>query len=60
MLDAIVAEHEIDSSFWELPSCFYQRSDDIELVFCVPFTLVRTDSIIGSRPVHKIHVVGAY
>ncbi|KAJ5370258.1 Mg2+ transporter protein CorA-like/Zinc transport protein ZntB [Penicillium cataractarum] len=46
MLDAIVAEHKIDSSFWELPSCFYQRSDDIEEVFCVPYTLVRTASTI--------------
>ncbi len=47
MLDAVVAEHDIDSSFWELPSCFYQRGDHFEEVLCVPYTLVRTASVIG-------------
>lgn len=60
MLDAIVAEHNIDSSFWELPSCFYQRSDDIEEVFCIPYTLVRTASVIGSVPVFVDYVVEQY
>lgn len=47
MLDAVVAEHDIDSSFWELPSCFYQRGDHFEEVLCAPYTLVRTASVIG-------------
>ena len=47
MLDAVVAEHDIDPSFWELPSCFYQRSDHFEEVLCVPHTFVRTASVIG-------------
>lgn len=54
MLEAIVAEYGIDSSFWELPSCFYQRSDDIEEAFCVPYTFIRTASVIGSRPILKL------
>ncbi|KOS44430.1 hypothetical protein ACN38_g4675 [Penicillium nordicum] len=38
MLDFLVAGHEIGPSFWAVPSCFYQRSDDLEGVFCLPFT----------------------
>ncbi|KGO69020.1 hypothetical protein PITC_078450 [Penicillium italicum] len=38
MLDLLVAGHEIGPSFWAVPSCFYQRSDDLEGVFCLPFT----------------------
>ncbi|KGO36019.1 Mg2+ transporter protein, CorA-like/Zinc transport protein ZntB [Penicillium expansum] len=38
MLDLLVAGHEIGPSFWAIPSCFYQRSDDLEGVFCLPFT----------------------
>ncbi|KAJ5839581.1 Mg2+ transporter protein CorA-like/Zinc transport protein ZntB [Penicillium rubens] len=38
MLDLLVAGHEIGPSFWAVPSCFYRRSDDLEGVFCLPFT----------------------
>lgn len=48
MLDIIAAEHDIGASFWDLPSCFYQRSDGTEVAFCVPYTLVRNGSIIGT------------
>jgi hypothetical protein len=48
MLETIVEVHGIDPSFWELPSCFYQRDDDFEDVFCVPYTMLRKGSIIGS------------
>ncbi|KAJ5734611.1 Mg2+ transporter protein CorA-like/Zinc transport protein ZntB [Penicillium manginii] len=46
MLETIVEVHGIDPSFWELPSCFYQRDDDFEDVFCVPYTMLRKGSII--------------
>ncbi|KAK8056453.1 hypothetical protein PG993_001680 [Apiospora rasikravindrae] len=44
MLDFIVQEHGISSSFSELPSCFYTRNLELEEVFGVPFTTSTQDS----------------
>jgi hypothetical protein len=48
MLDLLVAGHEIGPSFWAVPSCFYRRSDDLEGVFCLPFTESCSGSINGT------------
>lgn len=50
MLDLIVANHEISSSFWEVPSCFYHRSVELEEAFCIPFTASCSGSIQGIPP----------
>lgn len=47
MLDLLVAEHGIGPSFWGVPSCFYRRTDDFEVVFCLPFTESCSSSVIG-------------
>ncbi|KAJ5685591.1 hypothetical protein N7455_010722 [Penicillium solitum] len=46
MLDLLVAEHGIGPSFWGVPSCFYRRTDDFEVVFCLPFTESCSSSVI--------------
>jgi hypothetical protein len=48
MLDLIVAEYDITSSFWDLISCFYMRSMEVESAFCVPYTEFRKGSIVGT------------
>ena len=48
MLDLLVDGHGIGPSFWAVPSCFYRRSDDLEGVFCLPFTESCSGSINGT------------
>ncbi len=50
MLDRLVAEHGMSSTFWDLPSCFYQRNIDSEEAFCYPYTQNNDDSRIGELP----------
>ncbi|KAJ5512548.1 Mg2+ transporter protein CorA-like/Zinc transport protein ZntB [Penicillium fimorum] len=45
MLDLLVTGHGIGPSFWAVPSCFYRRSDDLEGVYCLPFTETFSGSI---------------
>lgn len=56
MLDFLVAGHEIGPSFWAVPSCFYQRSDDLEGVFCLPFTESCSASITGIFTFNPVHI----
>ncbi|KAJ5701714.1 Mg2+ transporter protein CorA-like/Zinc transport protein ZntB [Penicillium malachiteum] len=49
MLKAITSEHRINSLFWQLPLCFFDRLGeglDLEGGFCVPYTETRTGSVI--------------
>ncbi len=48
MLDLVVARHDISSSFWDLPSCFYTRNLELEEGFCVPFSQSRDGPWIGA------------
>jgi len=47
MMDLIHSTHDIDESFWDLPSCFYTRNLDLEEVHCVPYTETRRENVIG-------------
>lgn len=47
LLDLFVSEHDISDSFWDIPSCFYHRNDDVEINFCLPVTVDRIGSSIG-------------
>jgi len=49
-MDLVVSSHDIDESFWELPSCFYTRNLDLEEVHCVPYTETRKGDAIGKPP----------
>lgn len=52
MLDEIVNQHNIDSTFWQLPLCFFDRQQDsldLEQVFCVPYAESRTGSCTGKQ-----------
>ncbi|KND92788.1 hypothetical protein TOPH_02807 [Tolypocladium ophioglossoides CBS 100239] len=40
MMSLIVNAHDLSHSFWDLPSCFYTRSLDLEEAYCIPFTLI--------------------
>lgn len=51
MLDVIVSHHEISESFWDLPSCFYRRSLDVEEVFCIPYTESSSGSVVGRHQI---------
>ncbi|KAI1457954.1 hypothetical protein F4805DRAFT_457142 [Annulohypoxylon moriforme] len=44
MLDLFVSIHNIDSSFWDLPSCFYYRNKELEINHCLPVTVIRNGS----------------
>ncbi|KAI1415508.1 hypothetical protein F5Y13DRAFT_145321 [Hypoxylon sp. FL1857] len=46
LLELFVSKHNIDGSFWDLPSCFYRRNEDVEINFCLPVTVNRTSSSI--------------
>ncbi|KAI1476967.1 hypothetical protein F4774DRAFT_220111 [Daldinia eschscholtzii] len=46
LLELFVSKHNVGDSFWDLPSCFYHRNDDVEINFCLPVTINRTDSSI--------------
>ncbi|KAK0631511.1 hypothetical protein B0T14DRAFT_4413 [Immersiella caudata] len=46
MMDSIVSSHEIEESFWELPSCFYTRNLDLEEVHCVSYTETRNGDVV--------------
>ncbi|KAI1470127.1 uncharacterized protein F4812DRAFT_315404 [Daldinia caldariorum] len=46
LLELFVSKHGISDSFWDLPSCFYHRNDDVEINFGLPVTVNRTDSSI--------------
>lgn len=51
MLEAIVAEHNIGSLFWQLPLCFFDRNEEpleLENAFCVPYTETHSGSITGT------------
>jgi hypothetical protein len=52
MLDLIVAENDISSQFWDLPSCFYRRNIEVEEAFCVPYTETKEGPIIGTTAIH--------
>lgn len=50
MLQAIVAQHDIESSFWQIPLSFsnrYKESLDLEQAFCVPYNEFRSESCSG-------------
>jgi hypothetical protein len=47
MMDLVVSAHGIGESFWDLPSCFYTRNLDLEEVYCVPYTEIRKENVIG-------------
>jgi len=49
MIDLLVSQHDINPSFWDLPSCFYTRNLDLEEVFCVPYTETRNGGFIGGH-----------
>ncbi|KAI1211104.1 uncharacterized protein F4807DRAFT_459335 [Annulohypoxylon truncatum] len=44
MLELFVSTHNISSSFWDLPSCFYHRNNDVEINHCIPVTVIRNGS----------------
>ncbi|KAI0169817.1 hypothetical protein GGR52DRAFT_485037 [Hypoxylon sp. FL1284] len=46
LLDLFVSKHGISESFWELPSCFYHRNDDIEINYCLPVSVNRVGSSV--------------
>ncbi|KAK5653980.1 hypothetical protein OQA88_7656 [Cercophora sp. LCS_1] len=46
MMDLVVSSHDIDPSFWDVPSCFYSRSIAVEEVLCIPFTETRRENVI--------------
>lgn len=55
MLDRIAVEHGMDTSFWSLPSCFYNRNMDCEEAFCYPYTQNVNDSRLGeTAPSHGV------
>ncbi|KAF6834743.1 hypothetical protein CMUS01_06060 [Colletotrichum musicola] len=41
MFDLLVKTFDLQSSVWDLASCFYARDSDVEDVFCIPFTEYR-------------------
>ncbi|KAI6089253.1 hypothetical protein F4821DRAFT_257052 [Hypoxylon rubiginosum] len=44
LLELFVSKHDITDSFWDLPSCFYYRSEDVEINFCLPVNMNKTAS----------------
>lgn len=44
LLDLFVSTHKIDSSFWDLPSCFYYRTKEVEINQCLPVTIIKNGS----------------
>ncbi|KAI2470990.1 hypothetical protein F4781DRAFT_429787 [Annulohypoxylon bovei var. microspora] len=46
MLELFVSTHGISSSFWDVPSCFYHRNDEVEINHCIPVRVNRNDSSI--------------
>ncbi|KAI0376200.1 hypothetical protein F5Y04DRAFT_273934 [Hypomontagnella monticulosa] len=46
LLDLFVSKHNISNSFWDIPSCFYHRNEDVEVNFCLPVTMDRIGSSI--------------
>ncbi|KAI2781624.1 hypothetical protein F4815DRAFT_69492 [Daldinia loculata] len=46
LLELFVSKHGISDSFWDLPSCFYYRNDDVEINSCLPVTVNRIGSSI--------------
>jgi hypothetical protein len=47
MLSKLVKHHKIDPSFLEVPLSFYRRKTEQEHGFCVPWTLIQTDTYYG-------------
>lgn len=47
MLEIIASKHDVDASFWDLPSYFYTRNLDLEEVLCIPYTETRKGNVIG-------------
>ncbi|KAI0889173.1 uncharacterized protein GGS22DRAFT_153353 [Annulohypoxylon maeteangense] len=45
LLDLFVSTHNINSSFWDLPSCFYYRNKEVEINHCLPVTVIRNGSL---------------
>ncbi|KAI2601966.1 hypothetical protein GGR54DRAFT_634369 [Hypoxylon sp. NC1633] len=46
LLELLVSKHDLSDSFWDLPSCFYHRNDDVEVNFCLPVTINRVGSSV--------------
>ncbi|KAI1375789.1 hypothetical protein F4677DRAFT_445949 [Hypoxylon crocopeplum] len=46
ILELLVSKHGLCDSFWDLPSCFYHRNDDVEMNFSLPATINRVGSSI--------------
>ncbi|KAI4864856.1 hypothetical protein F4820DRAFT_323183 [Hypoxylon rubiginosum] len=45
LLELFVSKNGISDSFWELPSCFYYRNDDVEINYCLPVNVNRRGSL---------------
>lgn len=50
LLELFVSKNGISDSFWELPSCFYYRNDDVEINYCLPVNVNRRGSLTGEHP----------
>ncbi|KAI1766161.1 hypothetical protein GGR53DRAFT_235139 [Hypoxylon sp. FL1150] len=46
LLELLVVKHDMSDSFWDLPSCFYHRNDDVEINYSLPVTVTRIGEII--------------
>lgn len=49
MIDLIAEKHDLDPSFWDLPSCFYSRNINVEDAFCIPYSQTRNGPWIGRQ-----------
>lgn len=47
MLETLVSHHNIDPAFLELPLSFYERMEDREQAYCVPWTVTRSATSYG-------------
>jgi hypothetical protein len=45
MFSFLAETFNLNSSVWDLSSCFYAKDIDIESTFCIPFTLSKTGSV---------------
>ncbi|KAI1092774.1 hypothetical protein F5B19DRAFT_453559 [Rostrohypoxylon terebratum] len=44
LLDLFVSTHGMDNSFWDLPTCFYYRTKEVEINQCLPVTIIKNRS----------------
>ncbi|KAF7537675.1 hypothetical protein G7054_g3540 [Neopestalotiopsis clavispora] len=57
LLELLVLKHNVSHSFWQLPSYFYYRNEDVEINSCLPVTSLQQGSRVEFKPDNQMWAI---